>query len=223
MATASIALKPTATSSNRAARLSLVAASVCVVLFAAVHIIQPEVDPSWQPISEYALGRFGFVMTTVFLAWGLAAISLAVALRSHVKTLGGRIGLGFLVIGGLGPILAAIFPMDPLTTPVSEMSATSMVHSLGATLGDGLPIGAALITWSLVRNNPAWRSARRPLVLATVVVWLASLSVTVSMLVFLPQAGGQLGPDVPVGWQNRAMVVAYAAWLAVAARATLRG
>jgi hypothetical protein len=200
-----------------AARLALGAAGAFLFLLSAAHLAKPDLDPSWRPISEYALGDFGWVMTLAFLSWGLSAIGVFVALRSHVPTRGGRIGLAFLLVGGAGPILAGIFPTDPITTAPDAMTTTGSLHSLGAVLADGIPIGAALITWSLVRKNPAWAPARRHLVLVTVLAWIGFAVLTVSMAVLLPESGGQLGPDVPVGWPGRFLVAAYAAWLLVAA------
>jgi len=41
------------------ARLSLAAAATFLVLVAALHIIKPELNPSWRFISEYAIGDYG--------------------------------------------------------------------------------------------------------------------------------------------------------------------
>jgi len=172
-------------------------------------------------MSEYALGNFGWLMALAFLLWGLSIVGVVVALRADVRTLGGRVGLGFLLVGAAGAMLAGVFPTDPITTTPDGMSTTGTLHSLGAMLGDGLPVGAALVTWSLVRHNSAWSSSRRSLVSATLLAWLGFALVTISMIVLLPQGGGQLGPDVPIGWQVRCMTVAYLAWVMVAARSAL--
>jgi Protein of unknown function (DUF998) len=208
--------------SPAAARLSLASGAVFVFLLAALHFVRPDLDPSWGAISEYALGDYGWIMTIAFLAWGLSAIGLFVTIRSQTRTLVGRIGLAFLLIGAAGPILAALFPTDPETTPPDAMTTSGSLHGLGAMLGDGIPIAATLITLSLVRTNPNWSSVRKPLIWATVVAWLGFVVLTISMALLLPQHGGQLGPDVLVGWQNRFLVVAYAGWLMAAAWCALR-
>lgn len=209
--------------SGRAARLSVATAAVALVLLALLHLLRPELDPSWQPISEYALGEHGWIMTLAFLAWGLSAIGLFVAIRSQTRTVGGRIGLGFLLIGAAGPILAAVFPADPITTPPDALTTNGTLHSLGAVLGgNSLPIAAALLTWSLTRSKASWSSVRRRLVWATVLAWAGLIVFSVSMAILLPRGGGQLGPEVAVGWQNRFMVVTYLAWLAIAAGLAVR-
>src|SRR5262245_49529813 len=174
MASATMTLQRARPLADAIAPVSIVAAVSSVALQFASLLLKPELDPSWQPISEYALGSFGWLMTLAFLAWGFAALGAVVALRPHVHTRVGRVGLGFLVIGAAGPLLAGIFPADPATTPPDAMTFTGVLHSLGAVLGDGLPIGAALITWSLVRKNPAWTPFRRSLVTATLLAWLGA-------------------------------------------------
>jgi hypothetical protein len=221
METAISQVKPTArpvtSISLTAARLSLVSGATFVLLLAALHFLRPDLDPSWRVISEYALGSYGWIMTIAFLAWGLSAISLFVAIRSQIPTLPGRIGLVLLLIGAAGPILAALFPTDPISTPPDAITTSGFVHSLGALLGDGILIGGTLITLSLVRRNPNWSPVRTPLILAILVAWIAAILFTASMAVLLPANGGRLGPEVLIGWQGRFSAVAYAAWLMTAA------
>ena len=71
-----------AVSSQAAARVSLVATTIFVVLLAALHIIKPELDPSWHFISEYAIGPYGWLMMLAFLCLGLSCVSLFMAIKS---------------------------------------------------------------------------------------------------------------------------------------------
>jgi hypothetical protein len=198
-----------------AAKLALGAGVGFLVGFALAHLAKADLDPSWQPISMYAIGTHGWVMTLAFLLWGLSPIGLFVALRPGVRTWGGRVGLAFLFIGGSGPILAAFFPTDSISA--ETMTLTGRLHELGAVLGDGIPIATAVLTWSLLRNNPGWRPARLPLVLATVLTWVGVVTLTACLAVYLPRHGGRLGPEVPIGWPSRLMIVAQVAWLIIAA------
>jgi hypothetical protein len=116
-------------------------------------------------------------MTIAFLAWGLSAICLFVAIRSQIPTLLGRIGLVLLLIG-TGPILAPL-PHRPITTPLDAITTSGFIHSLGAMLGDGILIGGTLITLSLVRRNPNWSPVRTPLILGS---WLHGLGYPVHSL-----------------------------------------
>jgi Protein of unknown function (DUF998) len=78
-----------------------------------VHLLRPEDDPLASPISQYAVGRFGFVMTAAHFLWGIAAWALAAGLRRCVALQArSPVGLGLLVTFGLGLIVASIIPVD---------------------------------------------------------------------------------------------------------------
>jgi hypothetical protein len=85
---------------------------------------------------------------------------------------------------------------------------------LGGTLGMAMPFAAGLIGWKLARN-PAWSSAKRPLLWATGLALVAFVASFMSLGVMVSQSGGRFGPDVLVGWPNRFEVVAYSVWLMV--------
>jgi hypothetical protein len=185
-----------------------------VVLLAALHFIKPELDPSWHFISEYAIGEYGWIMVLAFLSLALSYVSLFVAIRSQLRTIAGRIGLVLLVISALGLIIAAIFTTDPITASEDAATTEGTLHNLGGTLGIAMPFAAAFIGWKLARN-PAWSSARRPLLWATGLALVAFVVSFVFLGVMVSQSGGKLGPDVLVGWPNRFEVVAYSVWLMV--------
>src|SRR5687768_2450188 len=109
-ATSSALAQPRPCCARHAAQVALAAGALFVAALAAVHLVKPDLDPTWRPISEYALGDFGWLMTLAFVAWAASAMILAVTLGAHIRTRVGRIGQGFLLLGGLGPLLAAIFP-----------------------------------------------------------------------------------------------------------------
>jgi hypothetical protein len=198
-----------------AIRTSLVSAILFPVLLAALLILQPEIDPRWRFVSEHALGRHGWLMSIAFLSMAASSIATALTLWSQLRV-GGRIGVGFLFIGALGLTLAGLFRTDPITTPLDAQSVSSQLHGLGAILADGVAIGATLITASLFRN-PAWRSARGPLVIMLVMIWIFYAWIMLSM-----PTDGQFGPNVPIGWPSRLYLVSYSLWFIVTAWQTLK-
>ena len=101
------------------------------------------------------------------------------------------------------------------------MTTESTLHKLGGTLGIAMPFAAALIGWKLARN-PAWSSARRPLVWATGLALVAFVVSFVSVGVMVSLSGGKFGPEVLVGWPNRIEIVSYSVWLMVVARQAIR-
>jgi hypothetical protein len=148
--------------STGAARLSFAAAATFVVLLAALHFIKPGLDPSWHFISEYAIGDYGWIMVLAFLSLALGYVTLFVAIRSQLRTVVGRVGLALLLVSALGLTIAAVFTTDPITVSKDAATTEGTLHNLGGTLGLAMPFAAALIGWKLARN-PAWSSAKRPL------------------------------------------------------------
>ncbi len=212
------AATPTAASSRTAARVSWAAAALFLVLLAAVHVIKPELDPSWRFISEYAIGEHGWIMVLAFLSLALSCATLFIAIRPDTRTAGGKVGLAFLLAGAVGLTIAAIFTTDPITAGGDEITTRGVLHGAGNVIGTlGIPIAAALIARSL-RRNQAWSSARRALLWSAVLAWIGLLVFEVSFATMVP--GRELGPDVRIGSPNRFMIVTYAVWLmAVAWRA----
>ena len=213
--------KPVTVVSRTAALLSCAGAATFVVLLAALHFIERELDPSWHFISEYAIGDYGWMMVVAFLSLALSYVSLFVAIRSQLRTIVGHIGLALLLVSALGLTIAAIFTTDPLTVSEDALTTEGTLHNLGGTLGMAMPFAAGLIGWRLARN-PAWSSARRPLLWATALSLVAFLVSFVSLGVMVSWNGGEFGPDVLVGWPNRIETVAYSVWLMVVARQAIR-
>jgi hypothetical protein len=201
--------------SESAVRAALASAILFLVLLAALIVLKPEIDPAWRFISEYGIGRHGWMMFLAFLALAASCVATVIALWSQLRV-GGRIGIGFMLIGALGLTLAALFTTDPITTPLDAQSTSSQIHGLGAILGDGIPIGATIITLSLIRNK-SWRAARGWLIGILAVVWIVYAWLIMSM-----PADGNFGPDVPVGWPSRMLLVSYCLWFIVTAWQALR-
>lgn len=72
-----------------AARISAAAIVTYQALLLVTIFVRPELDPVHQPVSEYAIGPLGWVMTLAFLTSAVSYASLLVALRPVVH---GRAG-----------------------------------------------------------------------------------------------------------------------------------
>jgi hypothetical protein len=203
-----------------AARLSLASAATFVVLLVALHFVRPELDPSWHFISEYAIGRLGWMIVLAFLSLAIGYFGLFVALRSQLRTIVGRFGLVLLLVSALGLVIAATFTTDPVTVSSEAVTIEGRLHNLGGTLGFAMPIAAALIGWRLARD-PAWSSARWPILWATGLSLVAFLASFVSLGVIVSQSGA-FGPGVPAGWPGRFEILAYSVWVMVVAQQAFR-
>ena len=75
--------------------LALGTAVTALLLLVTLHILRPETDTAQSMVSEYAIGKFGWIQTLVFLFFAVSAGALLAALHSEVKTFGGKIGILF--------------------------------------------------------------------------------------------------------------------------------
>ncbi len=207
------------------ALLAIAAAIAALLLLISLHVLNPEFDPSFRMVSEYALGHYGWVLSLMFLAWGISTWALAATLWSQVKTRAGKVGLWLLVIAGTGEALASVFDITH-----------DIGHSIAGLLGmGGFPIAALLLSVSLGRTQ-AWRGVR------SLLLWLANLNwISIVLLIatlvlmtlqFLQVNGGQLPQHAPTrlpagvigldGWADRLFVLTSCLWVLVAAWQALK-
>lgn len=211
--------------SRPAARLAVAAAAATLLLLACLHVLSPEFDPAWRMVSEYALGQYGWVLSLLFLAWGISSWALAIALWARVPTRAGKVGVWLLVSAGLGEATASVFDITHDTG-----------HTFAGVLGmGGFPIAAVLLSVSLGRA-PAWRGTKRLLLWLAHMSWgsIVLLGATLALMtVQVTQAyGGQLPQHAPTslptgvlgldGWADRLFVVFACIWVLVAAWQLLR-
>src|ERR1017187_2903215 len=141
------------------ASVAISMAVVTLLLLVRLHFLSPEFDPSFRMVSECAFGHYGWVLSLMFLAWGVSSWALAAALRSQVKTRAAKVGWWLLVIAGLGEAMAVVFDVTH-----------EVGHGIAGLLGVlGFPVAALLLSVGLGRFE-AWRASKKAL------VWLANLN-----------------------------------------------
>lgn len=179
-----------------AAVIAAAAAVVDLLVLGLLHVVAPDVDPLTRPVSEYALGDFGWLATIRTLAQGIGPIALAVALRRE------RVGALLLLVVGLLKLAMPLFPVDALGTPAT--SAGEMHDLLGNLTFFLFPVAALVLFRALRRRG----SRLAPLV--AVALAIATVGVLVADAV-----GG-------FGLAQRAYLALCAVWLLLAALAVLR-
>jgi hypothetical protein len=102
-----------------AAVAALVAGGITVGLIAILHVLKPEYDPSWRMISEYSLGRNGWVMRLAFVTMAICLAATTVALWPFAGAW--TIALAAVAGGALG---AAFIDADPIMTPRAQATPT---------------------------------------------------------------------------------------------------
>jgi hypothetical protein len=198
------------------ARASVGAAVFALVALAALHILKPEIRPSSTMISQYALGRHGWLMSLCFAAFAAASACLFVALLADVPTLLGRVGVAFLLTSAVGLGMAARFSMDPVSTPPERMSFSGRMHGVSFLIGVPSQILAVLLL-SLALGARHLPTAALLFGL-TAAIWLSlAVMITIMLMVGPGKEPNPDGPERFLGVPNRLFMVSFAAWLIAAA------
>jgi len=129
---------------------SFITAAAFILILAILHLIKSDIEPSWNFISEYQVGRFGWLMSVAFLSLGLSCVFLSLDLWKDLN-LAGKIGLILLLLSAAGMFVAAIFKTDPLNTSPEFVSQSGKLHQLGAML-DQVPFAALRQFIILIKN-----------------------------------------------------------------------
>ena len=200
-------------------RVTLVLALLAIVGIAdfllnltALHFLRPDVNPVLEPISNYAVGPYGFLHTAADIGGGLAALALTFGLYLGIAPPGrSYVGLVLLGLNGISVLLAGIFPIDV----GAETTTVGAIHNIVGNIGFfGFPI--AVIPLSLgMRKDERWRSVRRPAL---------ALSIVVVLTVILTMVGFNIG--IGFGVTQRLFNVAATLWMLVVAlhlRSVARG
>jgi hypothetical protein len=190
------------------AHLAFAAAALFVALVALLHVLEPEFQPSWRMISEYATGRYGWIMRVAFFAWAASCFALALALARQLPP----IATALLFLEGIGLLGAGAFSTDLMTVPREQQSRSGRLHVLFSTLVIvGFPIAATVITANLAAHD-AWASVRPFLISITALIWISTVSF-VAAIVHLTRNTGALEANSFSGWVQRFMVLTFVTWL----------
>jgi hypothetical protein len=191
-------------------KATYLAIGLCVAfaaLLSVLHVLEPEFNPP-HLISEYQLGRFGWLMSLAFFCLGAASLVLFAAARQDVRTRLGLFGTWGLLILGVAYFCAGIFPPDP------KRIVGSLLHGLGGLIVIfGSPIVFTLMSKGFIRNETSAMIARL-LICTTALSWLSLVLFCGSVLAF---GGAPRSGSVVVGWTNRILITTFVLWLLVAA------
>jgi hypothetical membrane protein len=177
-------------------RIVLICAAYYATVGIALHFLEPEYDPRFHFMSDYAWGAYGWLMTTTFFVLGLAVLTVAVGVRdAHHSSRSARIGFGLLVIGALFVCLAGVFRGFPLHDVASAVAFPSLVMAVLS------------LSWSF-RNAAGWQVIHP----ATFLIAVGMFAAVVSMIV-----------DVGMpGLQQRAFLCLLLLWLSIVIHSLVR-
>jgi hypothetical membrane protein len=174
----------------------LICAAYYMIVGIALHFLEPEYDPRFHFMSDYAWGAYGWLMTTTFFVLGLAVLTVAVGVRNvHQSSRSARVGFGLLVIGALFVCLAGVFRGFPFHDVAGAVGIPSLV------------MAALLLSWSF-RNAPGWHAIHP----ATFLIAVGMFVAVVSMII-----------DVGMpGLQQRAFLSLLLLWLSIVVHRLVR-
>lgn len=202
---------------------SIVFAIVFLAILFSLHFLKREFDPAWRMISEYEIGRFGWMMRLAFFCWGASVLALLITIWPFLQPTGGTISRWWFVLIVIAFFGAGIFKPNPITDRTPNRENT--IHTLcGAIVILTFPIAATLAVTNLL-HNPLWSASRGLLVVGLVLVWIGVVAFFASIIIARikdPTAGEVGGPYVYQGWPNRFMVVTYIIWIIIIAMTALR-
>ena len=201
---------------------SILFAALFLAILILLHFLKPEIDPIWRMISEYEIGRYGWLMRVAFFCWGASVLTLLITIWPSLSGISGTIGrwwLGLIVIALFG---AGIFKTNAITDPTPSL--INAMHTLcGAIVILTFPIVATLVAHSLLKNN-ILVSVQGQLIIGTILVWIGMIGYFASIIVsrMINPSAERVGPEVYQGWPNRFLVVTYIIWLIIVAANTIQ-
>jgi Protein of unknown function (DUF998) len=145
---------------------SVTLSMVGVVAVGALHVLRPDLGPVSHRLSEYAIGRYGVVMTMAFACTGVGLLLLAGAILRADRTSSSRFVAAAVGFAGVGLVTSGLYHTD-----ASRSGATAdAVHSAASGLATLALIGSAA-SWTAVALRRAV-----PLTLAVMAVVLGGIS-----------------------------------------------
>jgi hypothetical protein len=113
-----------------------------------LHFLRPDYAPASNFISNYAVGPYGWIMTTWFLAMSCGLLTLVLALaKGGMRSIVGWLGLSLLFVASLGLVVSAIFPTDVPGAPstrAGDIHDTSFLVNVGSIITATVLISAGL-------------------------------------------------------------------------------
>ena len=165
-----------------------------------MHVLRPDYTPSNHMISDYAVGRYGWVMATWFVVMSGGLLMLALGLlRGGPRSIGARLAALLLGIASIGLLISASFPTDVEGAPTTR---TGDIHTLSFMVNVASIILAVVLLSVSFRSDPRWRIHQRTALTLTALILLAFVFQFYTL--FFP------GPH---GVANRLFIILLFAWL----------
>lgn len=207
---------------------SIIFAAIFLIILFLLHFLKRELDPSWRMISEYEIGRFGWMMRLAFFCWGASVLAMLITIWPFLQPISGTISRWWFVLIVIALVGAGIFKTNPITE--NTPNPVNTIHTIcGAIVILTFPVAATLALRSLL-HNPLWSASQGLLIFGTILAWIGVVAYFASIIIsgivhpstVKSSSAENYGPHVLQGWPNRFMVVTYIIWLIIIAETALR-
>jgi len=187
-----------------------ISALLFILALAAVHALDRTVDSNWQPISDFALGDWGWLLRLALLMLGTTFLSLGVDTLVSQRGWVIKIGAVLLLVAALGNFTGSLFNTDPVGTKPEDMTTSGQIHAASAGLLGFMILATIFYTLHVVRSGKGTK--RWYLLTATLLLWVAEISLVVTMASMLSKTEGMITRETPFGWHGRVLLVLCAGW-----------
>jgi hypothetical protein len=165
---------------SRLASLSIAGVTWFAVAIVALHALRPDLDPIVYATSQYAVGPYGWLMSSAFFSMSLASFALALGLARGVPAPArSRSGINLLCIWATGVLIAMMFPLDPVGVPPT-LSHT--IHQGTAPFTFlSLAVGMFLVSWRF-KHDQHWMPLHRTALILSLIVLAAFVATFITFI-----------------------------------------
>ena len=194
--------------------LSITAGAISLLCLLILHFTSPEFHPSWRMVSEYAMGKYKWILTLFFFMWGVSSLLLAIGLLQVVNGFWAYIGVLLLAVSGVGAICGGLFDVN------------HEKHGLAFGLGvPPLPIAALILSYHLFKSNVITQANILIVAHSTWISVVLMASTMMLMFTGFKKAGVKWDKDSPPpaevpkgviaigGYANRLLVFCFIFWV----------
>lgn len=157
---------------------ALICIYLFIILIISLHFLPTGYDPLRSPTSEYAVGNYGYLMSTAFVFMSVGCFALLVGLYKAIsRSSRSKAGLILLGIWAIGVLIAFIFPIAPEGTPSN--TADKIHRANGPITFLCVTLGTIFISVS-VRRDENWRSIYQSALTLSIIMLLIFVSVVIN-------------------------------------------
>jgi len=195
-------------------KLALCTTAISLAALMFLHFFSPEFSPAWRMISEYAQGKYEWVLSVFFLSGGISVWCAACSFWSIIQNTWAKIGIVLLFISGFRGLMASIF------------NVSHPLHGIAALLGvPSFPLASMLISYDLCK---CYSFNHRRLMWAANFTWISIVFMVITMILMISglKKAGNFHPGtygfpkiIPAGvialagYANKILVLANSYWL----------